>query len=299
MGDLPRVLRGQPALRTWILTLVLSLTATTGAAIASHFVEADWNAQIAVTRAQEVQTVESIPPLGQRKGPAVIIFGTSLVEAATLRAGLQQEFPPSVQIIVFVGKLGARTPIEDLVPVMRKAHPDLVLIETNSMLVPGEDPDYLRRLRHLELALSLWFRGAKLRPGPATPAAKHMVPSCSGLVLRKSADVGNVASDYRGWYNILYLDRLPALLELQAAGIRVGVLDMPRAAELEAAAPNLVTFRNRMNQALGERGVEMWIAPDVWPADLFCDLSHLNHDGAILFDRWLSGRLRQALNLPQ
>jgi hypothetical protein len=86
---------------------------------------------------------------------------------------------------------------------------------------------------------------------------------------------------------------------LQAAGIQVGVLDMPRAAELEAAAPNLLTFRDRMRAALGAKGVELWTATGEWPTELFCDMSHLDHDGAVLFDRWLSGRLRQALNLPR
>ncbi len=50
---------------------------------------------------------------------------------------------------------------------------------------------------------------------------------------------------------------------------------------------------------MAKHGVAMWIAPGNWPADLFCDMSHLNHDGAVLFDRWFSNRLKQALNLPQ
>ena len=43
----------------------------------------------------------------------------------------------------------------------------------------------------------------------------------------------------------------------------------------------------------------MWSAPGYWPVDYFCDLSHLNYDGALVFHKWLVGRLEQALNLPQ
>jgi hypothetical protein len=294
MGDPPRVLLGRPTLKTWAFTLAVSLLALAGTAVASHFVEADWNARETAMRSWEVETIESIPPLAQRKTPVVIIFGTSLIEAATLRAGLQDKLPASVKTIVFIGTFGSRAPIEDLVPVMRKAHPDLVLIEIESMRRPDDDPPLIRKLRHLELAVSNGFQGV----GRGT----HLVyfpKSCIGLVKRKSADVGNIVDDYRRWFHEPQLDRLPVLLDLQAAGIQVGVLDMPRAAELEAAAPNLLTYRTRMREALGAKGVELWSAEGQWPADLFCDMSHLDHDGAVLFDKWLSGRLGQALNLPQ
>jgi hypothetical protein len=295
VGDPPRVLRSGPTLRTWIYTLAVGLMTFAGAAVASHAVEKVWSYREAETRASEIQIIESIPPVGQRKMPAVIIFGTSRIEAVTLRAGLEHQFP-NVQLIVLIGAFGSRAPIEDLVPVMQKAHPDLVLIEIGSMRRADADPPLMRRMRHLQLAAAIALGVAGRNP---STDATSLPPSCDGLVLRKSAEVGNVADDYRRWFRHPQLDRLPVLLELQAAGIQVGVLDMPRAAELEAAAPNLVTFRTTMGAALAGRGVAMWSAPGIWPADLFCDLSHLNHDGALLFDKWLSERLRQALNLPQ
>lgn len=297
MGDPPRALNGRPGLRTWIFTLALSLLVLAASVTASHFVEARYNAITAGVRASEVEAIEGIPPVGQRKIPAVVVFGSSLIEAATMRAGLKEQFPSTFQLVVLIGELGSRTPIEDLMPVIRKTHPDLVLIEANLIHRPEEDPDFGRRVRHLEQAVFSRFRRRDGNPdAPSGPPQ-----SCAGLVQRKSADVGDMVAQYQRLFptHHLLIDRLPLLLDLQADGIQVGVLDMPRAAELEAAAPNLVGFRDALSAAMAKHGVAMWIAPGNWPADLFCDMSHLNHDGAVLFDRWFSNRLKQALNLPQ
>lgn len=297
MGDPPRALHGRPGLRTWFFTLAIGLLVLAASVIASHFVEARYSAVTAGVRDSEVRAIESIPPVGQRKIPAVIVFGSSLIEAAAMRAGLKEQFPSSFQLVILTGQLGSRAPIEDLMPVIRKVHPDLVLIEANLIHRPEDDPAFIRKLRHLEQAVFSRFRRRDDNPGapPGSPA------SCAGLVQRKSAGVGDMVEQYRRLFptHHLLMDRFPLLLDLQADGIQVGVLDMPRAAELEAAAPNLVGYRDALSAAMTKHGIAMWIAPGDWPADLFCDMSHLNHDGAILFDKWFSSRLKQSLNLPQ
>ena len=292
MGEAPRALLAPPGLRTWAIALLFSSICLAAAGLASIVTEARWNDYVAGVRVQEVQAIESIPPLSQRKRRAVIIFGTSLTEAAMQHGEfLPTHFPPSIQLLTLTGQLGERTPIEDLVPVIRRVHPDLVLLEMNLLRVPYEDPPLIRRLRHLERAALAWTShgGAADQYG------------CVGVLRKKSTKVGNIGATYQRWNapGRLHLDRLPILLDLQAEGIQTGVLDLPRATELEAAAPNLVTFRKTMNAALAEKNVTLWSFPGYWPTDYFCDMAHLDHDGAVVFDKMLSDRLLQALDLPQ
>ncbi|HEX3065192.1 MAG TPA: hypothetical protein VHQ39_06905 [Dongiaceae bacterium] len=292
MGEAPRALLAPKGLRTWAIALLFSVLALAAAGLASIAAEANWKDYVAGVRAREVQAIESIPPVGERKGRAVIIFGTSLTEAAVQHGDfLPTHFPSSIQLVILTGQLGERTPIEDLVPVIRRVHPDLVLIEVNLMRLPFVDPPLMRRLRHLERAAFswMWHAGADQ-------------DGCIGVVRRKSAKVGNIGEKYQRWNaprRRLQLDRLPVLLDLQADGIQVGVLDLPRATELEVAAPNLASSRKTMGAALAEKDITFWAFPGYWPADYFCDLSHLDHDGAIVFDKLFSDRLRQALDLSQ
>lgn len=292
MGEAPRALLAPPSLRTWTIVLLLSSIGLAAAGLASIVTEAHWNDYVAEVRAREVQAIESIPPLGQRKRRAVVIFGTSLTEAAMQHGEfLPTHFPSSIQLVTLTGQLGERTPIEDLEPVLRRVHPDLVLIEINLLRVPYEDPPLIRRLRHLERAALAWTS----RGGAADQ------DGCVGVLRKKSAKAGNIAATYQRWNapGRLHLDRLPILLDLQADGIQTGVLDLPRATELEIAAPNLVTFRRTMNAALAEKNVTLWSFPAYWPTDYFCDMAHLDHDGAVIFDKMFSDRLLQALDLAQ
>ena len=262
----------------------------TTAGFASIATEAQWKNNVAGIRAQEVKAIESIPPMDQRKARAVIIFGTSLTDAAIYKSDYSPAHFPSIQLVILTGKQGERTPIEDLVPVIRRVHPDLVLIEANLLGRPVEDPPFIRRLRHLERAALAWtwHLGAN-RDG------------CAGIMRKKSAKAGNTGENYQRWYGPghLRLDRLPVLLELMADGIQAGVLDLPRATELETAAPNMVTFRKDLSAALTEKGITLWTFPGYWPIDYFCDMAHLDHDGAAVFDKLFSDRLRQALDLSQ
>ena len=290
MGDPPRAVGAVPGLRTWASVLLIILAGFAAFAIASGFAEERWNADIASSLAAEVQTIESIPPEGKRTARAVVIIGTSLIRAATSNPGQPDTFPPSIQLMVITGRSGTTASVEDLIPALLRAHPDLVLLEANLLRRPPTDdsPFLVRRARHVQWAL-------------LTDNDHFWAPACPGLVGRKSAKAGGTNEQYQAQFasSNSNPDRLPLLVELKAGGIQVGVLDMPRSTELETAAPNLLMWRNIISTAAAKQGVAMWSAPGYWPVDYFCDLAHLNSEGAVVFSKWLASRLEQALNLSQ
>ncbi len=253
----------------------------------------DWADRKAESRLQvaiqgQVTTLDRVPPPALRQGPVVVIVGTSLIHAALQMAGTPlDKFPASMKLVVLSGDNRKAEWFDGLVPALRRAHPDLILFEPRVLFAIGQEPGLPGRVHNLLLAI--------LPPGHW----KGPPPVCQGLILRRSPAVAGTGKVYQWVYDParLRLDRLPVLESLRAEGIEVGVLDLPRARELEAAAPNMALWHIELTKRLMAKGFSLWSPPGEWPAVDFCDMAHLNHAGALLFDDWLSAQLKQKFAL--
>jgi hypothetical protein len=224
-----------------------------------------------------------------RKKPVVAIIGTSLIRAALQSVGASvSNLPDSVSVVVLSGGAENVAWFNALVPALHRAHPDLVLLEANLMRAPdGPPPELDRRIHHIEW--DFFWR--------APTAAGH--PACEGMIERRSPKAAAVAAYYQDAFNPewIRLDRLPVMEDLKADGIFVGVLDMPRSVVLEDAAPNLRAWRESVASQISAKGISFWHAPGEWLPDQFCDMAHLNTEGAAVFDKWLGDQLRQIFHL--
>jgi hypothetical protein len=148
-------------------------------------------------------------------------------------------------------------------------------------------PDLRRPLANrMQRLLEMIWR----QPPPAT-----MVPECRRLAVVE-AITPRVAAGYQTWFDPqqMTLDRLPALAALREEGFAVSVLQFPRASDLERAAPNLVAWREGEAALLKSHDIGVWAPPVHLPGTYYCDFSHLNRAGALIFDDWFIGRLKQA-----
>jgi hypothetical protein len=218
----------------------------------------------------------------------VVIVGTSLTRAALQMAGAPlDKYPASMKLVVLAGDNRKADWFEGLVPALHRAHPDLILLEPRLLTVIGAPAELPNRVQNL---LRVILPSARLNRAP---------PVCQGLILRQSPKVAGTGEVYQWVFDPqrIRLDRLPLLEGLRTEGIEVGIIDYPRAAELEAAAPNLLLWRVAMQKRLAEKGFFFWHPPGDWPAVDFCDMAHFNHEGAVLFSDWLSAQLKQKFAL--
>ncbi len=286
MGDPPCATAGAPGLGVWIAVGVIVGAILCAAALFSAYAEGKAAQERAAAISALVATLDAIPPPGSRPKPVVGVLGTSLIRAALLMdGGPLNRMPGGIQLIVIpIDRLEAEY-FDGLVPALHRSRPDLLLIESELLHVAPPLAKRRNRVEHLLRALRWWKRSAA-------------APACEGLTLRKSAKASDLGKTYQGIFASFTLDRLPVLEDLRSSGIAVAVLDMPRAAELEAAAPSIVAWGTTMSAQLKAAGFALWRAPGDWVADEFCDMAHLNAQGAQAFAGWFGPRLAEALHVP-
>ncbi len=291
MGEPPRALAGAPAPKVWVLTALLFTLTLCGLALFSIYVEMKWEAFDGRIIASEVDRIAEIPLPAVRTKPVVAIIGTSLIRAALESAGASvSNLPDGVSVVVLSGGGENAAWFNALIPALHRAHPDLVLVEANLMRAPdGPPPELDRRIHHIEW--ELFWR--------APAAAGH--PVCEGMIERRSPKAAAIAAYYQNVFNPewIRLDRLPVMQDLKADGISVAVLDMPRSVMLEDAAPNMRAWRDSVASQISAKGISFWHAPGEWLPEQFCDLAHLNAEGAVIFDEWLGDQLRQIFHLAR
>jgi hypothetical protein len=171
-----------------------------------------------------------------------------------------------------------------LLPALRRLHPDLVVVDSELLRAEGTDYSFADRLR--ELLQKFW-----------TPTPSATTVDCNGFPVRPLT--ATYAKGYQEWFNPKWitLDRLPALAALKGEGIAVDILQIPRSAALEKAAPNLIMWRKAEAAVVEEQGIGVLTPTGKWPDADCCDHSHLNLGGAAQFDTWFTERMKQTFNL--
>ncbi len=285
MGEPPRGIAGAPGLRVWVAVGVIVGAILGAAALFSNHAEQKAAQEKAAAINSLVATIDAIPPPGSRPRPAVVIVGSSLIRAALLMdGGPLSRMPAGIQLIVIpIDRLQAEY-FDGLVPALHRARPDLILIEAALLHIAGRPAARRDRVEHLLRALRWWKRD-------------EAAPACQGLTLRKSPKASDLGKMYQGIFAHFTLDRLSVLQDFRSSGIAVAVLDMPHAAELEAAAPSILGWENSMSAQLAAAEFAVWRAPGPWVADEFCDMAHLNAEGAWAFAGWFGPRLAEALHV--
>jgi hypothetical protein len=285
MGDPPRAAAGAPGLTVWIAVGVIVGVILCAAALFSGYAEKKVEKDKADFISSMVATIGGIPPPGSRTKPVVVVVGSSLIRAALLMdGGPLNKMPAGTQLIVFsVDRLQPEY-FDGLVPALHRSRPDLLLIEAALLHATPFQAGRRDRVEHLLRALRWWKRSTA-------------APVCEGLTLRKSVKASDLGRMYQDVFSSFTLDRLADLEDFRSDGIAVAVLDMPHARELEAAAPSIVNWQTKMSAQLSAAGFDVWRAPGPWLADEFCDMAHLNAEGAQAFAAWFGPRLAEAVHV--
>ncbi len=200
---------------------------------------------------------------------------------------MTNEPPVPVNLLVLIGDFPHGDWFEMLLPALRRLRPDLLLVDSGLLREPDLRRPLPKRLQHL-LGF-IWQR-----PPPVIVA-----PECRSLPVVE-AITPRFAANYQAWFNPqqMTLSRLAVLAALREEGFTIDVLQMPRASDLEQAAPNLAAWREGEAALLNNHGIGVWTSPVHLPGTYYCDFSHFNRAGALIFDDWFIGRLTQAFAPP-
>jgi hypothetical protein len=273
-------------MRVWAVAAVIVGVVAWAGIVLTISDDRNHEAQIADSDRYQIDRLDRLPRPGARSSPIVIVLGNSLVWAALQRDGILGNEPPvPVNLLVLTADFQRGNWFETLLPALRRLHPDLLLVDSDLLRVPDLRRPLAKRLRHL---LDLMWQ----RSPPAT-----LAPECRGLGVVE-AITPKVTAGYQGGFDPqqMMLSRLPILVALREAGYAVDVLQIPRATDLERAVPNLVAWGEGETALLKSQGIGVWAPPVHLPGAYYCDFSHFNRAGALIFDDWFVGRLKQAFD---
>lgn len=286
--NLPRALRDALPLKLWTIVGVvcaLCLAAGLGMMQWARVLELE-NMDVRVSREQRL--VESLPPFDARRGPLAIFIGSSLIHhAIDDPIPFEKQIAADAKVLVFHLDDPRTAWIEKILPIAERARPDLLLVQYEILEPPiGEQTSGFRD--------SIVFIAKAMRRGVDFVPVKSVAEQCARKrTFREAfADYDEVEIS-----RTPTLAPLPVLERLRRNGVRVVILSLPRAEELESEQPVLARWRTQTVSALQARGFEVWTPPGKWKSDSFCDFAHLNSKGRARFDPWLAAKIRQELDL--
>ncbi|MBI3675248.1 MAG: hypothetical protein HY243_01350 [Proteobacteria bacterium] len=286
---IPRALEDAIPIRLWIAIGSLCLLSLVVGFGTIEWAQAVWLEGVDAHIAQQSRLVEAMSPPERRQGPLVIFVGSSRIHHAMADPmSFGKEIGANAKVLLFHLDNARSSWVDKIMPIAERAHPDLLLVQYEILEPPQGEPNF-GFFRSITMIVNA------LRNGIDSGAPKSVARQC--VSLKKS--FGEAVTEYNGISIAATptLAAMPVLERLRRTGVRVAILDLPRAMELESAQPLLVRWRTQTLSALAARGFAVWRFAGEWKSDNFCDFAHLNERGRARFDPWLAAKIRHELDL--
>jgi hypothetical protein len=243
--------------------------------------------------------------------PYVVILGTSkagcAVQFDTDMTALVRARGVRASILRVAKSRAVVSDFDDVFAAMSRRPPKLVLIEEDLLVY---EPNMYRDAD--EPARIGWRE--RMRKGMKALAQPH-IDVLAGPYEFTHPQSASRSCPQRGWDRAEYLSRFKdrrvstpaeqqALLgmvhALQAKGVAVALLDVPRSPEGRQLFPRRldIAAQQIVDRAVGADGLLRLGLPPSIPSAGFCDPGHMNAQGRAIFSAWLAGRIASFLEAP-
>lgn len=285
-----------PPLYIWLCS------ATLAAAVVGAFAAMHWSSTHTPDNAVALHAKQFLDAKAQQAPMRVLGLGSSLLWAAT-----PPGWQPKMQDIAWMRMTKPGPGLGYLQPALEMAEhnrPDVLVIEQN-LLLPEVEESEMDKIRKEflvitrnwanRLAGSAWITPAQAylpladqREQLVCPEIPH--PIRQQYILRKARELRPLFDSEK--VDLVLSGKLQRLSE---RGVHIVLLEIRRSALAEQTIEQQKRrWQERLRQALPPGPhVSYLTAPDFARQDLFCDGSHLNQTGAVLFADWWRSELQQ------
>jgi hypothetical protein len=291
-APVPRALKDAVPLRLWIVAGTLCALCLAAGLAAMAWARALSKDEVNAQIVRQIQLIQKLPSPASRKGPLVVLVGSSLVRHAVADSvTLEKLIGRDAEVLLLYSDDARASWIDGILPSIEHARPDLLLLQYEMFNPPLGEPQQ-------GFVRSVTFIINSLQEGSAHAVEPSVEQQCAARRGRSLRVV--VMEDGTIEFASAPNPRVLSLVErYRRSGTRIAILDLPRAQELVQAQPVLSRWHDQTLQGLMAHDFEIWTPPGGWKAGDYCDFAHLNPRGRARFEPWLAEQIRHALERPQ